>query len=186
MRLLEPWNQEQAEFFENTNWERTRAYALGFNGLYINLRGREGSGIVEGGGEKRLLMNQIREGLERVVDPLTGERVVRRVYLAEESYHGPLSGAGPDMIVGYNRGYRASSATTLGRLPRPLLADNADKWGGDHCMDPEVVPGILLSNRRIRKQAPTLRDLTATILGVFGIPKAPGMIGQDILQGGSE
>ena len=183
MRLIEPGNQEQAAFFQNTDWENTRAYALGFNGLYLNLKGREGSGVVAGGAEKQALLELLRRDLENVRDPRSGEKVVRRVYLAQEAYHGPLSGSGPDLIVGYNRGYRASSASALGRMPRRLLTDNEDKWGGDHCMDPSVVPGILLVNRKVRDQAPNLCDLTASILALFGIEKLPGMIGQNFLEG---
>ena len=34
--------------FRGVDWSRTRAYALGLGGIYLNLEGREGQGIVEG------------------------------------------------------------------------------------------------------------------------------------------
>ncbi len=43
--------EESEEFFENVDFRKTRAYAFGFNGVYVNLRGREGNGIVTPGDE---------------------------------------------------------------------------------------------------------------------------------------
>jgi predicted AlkP superfamily phosphohydrolase/phosphomutase len=39
--------------FENVDWSRTRAYGLGLNGLYLNVRGREAWGIVDPTSEPR-------------------------------------------------------------------------------------------------------------------------------------
>ena len=41
------------EPFSDVDWSRTRAYGLGLNGLYLNIRGREREGIVETGGAGR-------------------------------------------------------------------------------------------------------------------------------------
>ena len=87
----------------------------------------------------------------------------------------------PDIIVGYRRGYRASWATPLGKMPKNTFENNTTKWGADHCMDPETIPGILLMNRNIRAEKPALYDLTATILSAFGIEKPPELLGQNIL-----
>ena len=181
MRIVDPGRQEQAEFFANTDWLGTRAYALGINGLYLNVRGREGKGIVEPGAEAERLIRELVGTLEGVVDPVTGERVITKAYRATESYHGPYVAEAPDIIVGYNRGYRASWATPLGRMPKDIFANNEEKWGGDHCMDPVFTPGILLMNRAIQAADPALFDLTATILSVFGIPTPPEMVGRNIL-----
>ena len=40
------------------DWSRTRAYGLGLNGLYVNVRGRERNGIVDPG-EREALMDEI-------------------------------------------------------------------------------------------------------------------------------
>jgi len=45
---------------------------------------------------------------------------------------------------------------------------------------PEVIPGILVSNRPVRAESPALYDLTATILDIFGIPVPTEMIGKTI------
>ena len=38
--------EETESFFHGVDWSETKAYALGLAGIYINLRGREGQGIV--------------------------------------------------------------------------------------------------------------------------------------------
>jgi predicted AlkP superfamily phosphohydrolase/phosphomutase len=181
MRLLDPAKQEEAEYFQNTDWEGTRAYALGLNGLYINERGREGVGIVESGPDKDVLVKELISKLESITDPENGERVISKAYAAREAYHGPYVDQAPDIIVGYNRHYRASWATPLGRMPKVLFEDNREMWGADHCMDPALLPGILLSNRKVRMEEPSLCDLTATILSAFDIDTPPEIVGKNIL-----
>ena len=34
-------------FWENVDWTRTKAYAMGLGQIYVNLQGREGHGIVD-------------------------------------------------------------------------------------------------------------------------------------------
>ena len=98
--------------------------------------------------------------------------------LREDIYHGPHLIEAPDIIVGYARGYRASWATTAGRVPRELVEDNDEEWSGDHCIDPREVPGVLLVNRPIKTSAPDLVDLTATILSYFDVKPASAMRGK--------
>ena len=89
------------------------------------------------------------------------------------------------MLVGYNRGYRAGWKTILGAFPADELEDNGNPWSGDHCMDYTLVPGVLLSNRKIAATAPALTDIAPTILQEFGIGKTQGMIGQSVFQRGT-
>jgi bisphosphoglycerate-independent phosphoglycerate mutase (AlkP superfamily) len=51
-------------------------------------------------------------------------------------------------------------------------------------MDYTLVPGILLSNRKIAAQMPSLTDIAPTILAEFGIAKAEGMIGRSVFNPG--
>jgi hypothetical protein len=84
------------------------------------------------------------------------------------------------MIVGYARGYRGSWQTALGAVPESVLEDNTDSWIGDHCINAADVPGVLLSNRTIRADHPTLKDLTVTILRLFGAAPGAGMDGKPV------
>ncbi|MFN8177700.1 MAG: alkaline phosphatase family protein [bacterium] len=161
-------------YFQNIDWSQTRAYALGLNGLYVNLRGREGHGIVDPA-DKRGLLQEIAYKLVKVTDPKTGLAGVTKMYLSEDSYHdrGYLD-VGPDAVVGYAMGTRGSNASALGKLPKDIFVDNTEAWGADHCMDHTTVAGMLATSRPLAKSAPTLQSLAAAILAEFGVGGFPG------------
>ncbi len=168
------------------DWSRTRAYALGINSLYLNVKGREKRGIVAAE-ERAALLTEIEAKLLALRDA-NGEAVVDRVYLTETYYPGADPQIAPDMLVGYARNYRGSWGTTLGGMPRELLEDNTDRWSGDHCIAQHLVPGVLLSNRRLAGAEPTLIDLAPTILALYGVAPPPEMKGRivlDVSRGGS-
>ena len=180
LSLINEWKQGEEMLFLNTDWSRTKAYALGLNSLYINERGREAEGTISPGAEKENLIREIAHKLENFKDPKTGERPVFRAYVAKDVYHGLYVEQAPEIIVGYNSGYRCSWGTPLGRIPKVLIEDNKQKWSGDHCISPEVAPGILFINQKIKADSPALYDLTPTILKIFGIDKPKEMIGKPI------
>ncbi len=178
--LINKWRQGREDLFMNTDWSKTKAYALGLNGLYINQKGREGEGTVNPGVEKEALVREIIQNLESFRDPQTGENPVLKAYATKDVYQGSQMDKAPDIIIGYNQGYRVSWSAPLGRIPKNILEDNREKWSGDHCMAPEVVPGILVTNQKINIDSPALFDLTPTILQIFNIKKTEGMIGKSI------
>jgi predicted AlkP superfamily phosphohydrolase/phosphomutase len=175
-------SSDTSQPFANVDWSVSRAYGLGLNGLYINLRGREPGGIVQPGPEEDALIREIDGKLLALRDPKTGLPVITRMDVASVVYQGPYAHSGPDVIVGYNRGYRAGWKTILGAFPPDVLEDNTNPWSGDHCMDSSLVPGVLLSNRPIPDQAPALTDIAPTILAEFGIPKTKDMMGHSVFQ----
>ena len=172
---------EQVEWLVGVDWSRTRAYGLGINALYVNLKGREGQGIVAPGQEADELVDEIASKLETILDPKSGERVIVRAYKSSEVYHGPYQPTAPDIIMGYARGFRGSDRTATGQIPGELLSDNTDKWSGDHCADYHHVPGVLFANRPITLAEPALYDLAPTILKEFGIAKRSWMVGSSVL-----
>jgi predicted AlkP superfamily phosphohydrolase/phosphomutase len=173
-------NPDQSQPFANVDWSRTRAYGLGLNGLYLNLKGREREGIVEPGGQADGLLKQIKYELLDVRDPQKTLVAITRVDRASEVYQGPYAPQGPDLIVGYNRGYRAGWQTILGNFTADVFEDNANPWSGDHCIDYTLVPGVLLSNRPIDAAHPALTDIAPTIFAEFGIPQPGSMIGHSV------
>jgi predicted AlkP superfamily phosphohydrolase/phosphomutase len=179
-RLRNPWKQEEGSLFANTDWSRTKAYGIGLNGLYINQRGREREGIVNAGADSENLIREIASKLEQVVDPETGERAILRAFVSKDVYHGSQLGHAPDIVCGFNAGYRISWDSPLGSFPKDVFVENKEKWSGDHMGAPEVIPGILVTNRKVRAESPALYDLTATILDIFGIAKTKEMIGENI------
>ena len=181
LRLIDEAKQGEMEFFQNVDWTRTQAYAIGFNGLYLNRQGREAMGSVRSS-EVQALEEEIASKLENLKDPETGRRTVVKAYKAIESYSGPLRGTGPDIVVGYNRGYRASWQTALGKIPKQWYETNDKKWSGDHCMASDILPGTLLTNQKVRRPAgASLCDVTATILAAFGISTPEDMDGRTLL-----
>ncbi len=161
--------------FARVDWSKTRAYALGLNGLYLNLAGREKQGIVAAGAEGQSILKKIGEDLRTFRDPDGGRSIVETVYAP------PRSDFAPDLIVGYARGYRASWQAALGGVPESLVENNTDAWIGDHCINAADVPGVLFSNRKVRAEDPQLKDLTVSILEMFGVGAATGMTGRNVL-----
>jgi len=162
-----------AGFFTNVDWSRTRAYGLGLNGLYITVKGREANGVVEPR-DRAALVAEIESKLAAVTDPRTGTKAVTRVFRREDVYtHSGFEDIAPDMIVGFAKGTRNSDESALGGLTTDVFEDNMSPWTGDHCMDPEAVPGILLTSRRLKRQVTTLQALPGAILGELGITGFP-------------
>jgi len=133
------------EFLRDVDWSRTRAYAIGFNSVYLNLAGREGQGSVRQG-EAGALLKGIARALEGYRDQRTGSSPIKTVRIASELYPTSRHKDRPDLIVGYRRGYRASWETALGAVPEKVLEQNAKRWSGDHLVDAQEVPGVFLSS----------------------------------------
>ena len=161
--------EEGRDFGMDVDWPRTQAYALGIGGIYLNLQGREPQGMVAPGESATRLKNQITARLTALIDPHNGQPVVRRVMAREEVYSGPETAHAPDLFVGFAEGYRASWQTALNGTPRAIIEDNMKKWSGDHIVDPQLVPGVLLVNRPMRLTNPRLIDIGPTILQIFGV-----------------
>jgi predicted AlkP superfamily phosphohydrolase/phosphomutase len=164
---------------EDADWSATRAYGLGINGLYVNLKGRERDGIVEPGAEREQLLQELIGKLEFVRD-VNGQYVIHKVHRTDRVYIGPQTQFAPDLIIGYSRGYRASQDTTLGDISQDVLCDNNSAWSADHCADVTQVPGVVFCNRPIHANAPALVDLAPSILAEYGLKTPPSMSGKNI------
>ncbi len=174
----------------DVDWSKTRAYGVGFNALYLNLRGREldnpetpedESGIVAPGAPAEALMDEIRAGLTGLRDG--DQQPILRVDRAIDIYQGPRRVEAPDLLVGYNAGYGNSDPSTLGRVPSTILEDNlGGTFNGNHLMAPEVVEGTLLTNGKVRAGAHKLEDLTVEILRQFGVQPGAEMRGRPVLE----
>lgn len=165
----------------DADWPRTKAYGLGINGVYLNLKGREAEGIVEPGEEQEKLLKQLAARLKHVRD-FNGNRVIRDVYRSDQTYSGDATALAPDLIIGYARGYRASWETCLGELTADTLLDNTSAWAADHCADASEVPGVLFCNKPIDKGDPALVDIAPSILREFGLPTPSTMTGRSIFR----
>ena len=176
---LRPGVRAARDFFADVDWAHTRAYAFGTGGIYLNLRGREGQGVVPPERAKALAQ-EIARGLRGTRDG--GTVAVLDAYLGDALYNGPARADAPDVRVALAAGYRASWSTTLGGVPAELFEDNRKKWSGDHASArPEDVPGILLSSRPLQVQQPRIEDLAATAYQWSGIEPPPTCTGRPLL-----
>ncbi len=171
--LMNPRRRTGVPYFGNVNWAQTQAYALGLNGIYINLRGRDANGSVPLSDRDRLIA-EISNGLLSFIDPETGEPAVTKVYPRDEVFSDDgYREIGPDLIVGFAEGTRSSKESALGEFTDEIIFDNDEAWSGDHLMDHEAVPGVLFTSRPLSRPVKSLLDLAGALLAEFGIEDFP-------------
>jgi len=79
----------------------------------------------------------------------------------------------PDLIIGYHEGYRTSWNSATGKITDEVFEDNTRSWSGDHCIDPEFVPGVFFCNWRKDGEPISLMDIGPTIINLYGLkPKS--------------
>jgi hypothetical protein len=105
---------------------------------------------------------------------------VRRVAVSHDFFRGPYRFDAPDLLVGWEGGYRHSWECATGQVTETVFTDNARSWSGDHCVDPSIVPGVLLCNRAINTESPRLVDIPASVMRLFGQPIPGYMQGEMI------
>jgi predicted AlkP superfamily phosphohydrolase/phosphomutase len=149
---------------QGADWSKSQAYAVGLNSLYLNLAGREGQGCVQPG-RRDSLADKLCDDLSSWRGP-DGRPVVAQVWRQAEVFEGQLAEYGPDLVVGYSPGYRASAETGLGKWGEGCIEPNRDHWGADHCMSAQAVPGVLFSNHSLGNYPhPSYRDIPALTVG---------------------
>jgi predicted AlkP superfamily phosphohydrolase/phosphomutase len=176
--VLKDGRRTSGDWFEAVDWSRTRAFSLGLTGLFVNRKGREASGIVEEGAEYAALTEEIARKLEHLVDPATAGRAIRKVEVAERLFDGPQKYDAPDLLVGYEGGYRNSWECATGAVTEEVFSDNTKSWSGDHCVDPAIVPGVFFCNRPIVVENPHLLDIAVSVLRLFGQEPPAAMTGR--------
>jgi predicted AlkP superfamily phosphohydrolase/phosphomutase len=172
----------QGSFFPNVDWSRTKAYALGLGQIYLNLRGREKSGVLDRGPETDKLLTEIQQKLLAVRDPDTQQPVIQNAYLGREIFHGSRMAEAPDLQIDFYDGYRTSWQTSLGAIPSGIVVANMKKWSGDHCAsDPSDTQGIFFSNRTVSTADPSILDIAPTVLKTLEVA-TPGQLDGKALQ----
>jgi predicted AlkP superfamily phosphohydrolase/phosphomutase len=126
------------------------------------------------------LKAELVERLTGLVDGETGEVAIREAFDTASLYAGPYLENAPDLIIGYNAGYRASWDGATGVVGGPIVDDNTKAWSGDHCVDPRIVPGVFFCDRTIDGNDPALIDIAPTALWLFGIEPPAHMDGRPL------
>jgi predicted AlkP superfamily phosphohydrolase/phosphomutase len=156
LKLRTPISEDAHDLLANADWPHSKAYAMGLNSLYLN----HAAGV----DQSAAVLNEIAEKLKAFRDPDTAAPVVTSAWEPHSR-----SEYAPDLIAGYAPGYRCSWDAALGGISRAIVEDNQDEWIGDHCIDPQFVPGVLLVNHKSGLANPALQDLPAWILARFGV-----------------
>ena len=174
-------------YLADVDWARTRAFAIGLAGIYVNQAGRQAHGIVPAGAATRELVARLKRELDGLVDTACEHEpiAIRETMPAEAAYTGPYVGQAPDLIVGYNRGYRVAWNAATGKCGEHVFADNCKAWSGDHGFHPSLVPGVLFSSIPLHDGDARIIDLAPTILDLMGVDAPPYMDGVSLLRGES-
>jgi predicted AlkP superfamily phosphohydrolase/phosphomutase len=163
---LREGHTESRALFQDIDWSKTSAFALGLNSIFFNLKGREQQGTIEAD-----VLPLVREELVRKLSSWShhGKPLIKAInFPIKPSGHG-ISHHSPDLIVGYDDGYRTSWQTAVGGAPEgEVIEANLDKWSGDHCCDPAIVPAIFLTNERNLLTKPHVKDICPAILDYLG------------------
>jgi len=177
--VLKQGQETSGDWFAQVDWDKTRAFTLGLTGIFVNRKGREAKGIVEPG-QLDPLCAEIKAKLEKLLDPQSGERVVKEAFLTRQIHGGPYADMAPEILVGYQRGFRHSWDCATGSVSREVFTDNTKSWSGDHCVDPRLVPGVFWCNRKIGLADPGLLDIAPTALELFGVEVPRYMQGRNL------
>ena len=177
---LKPGTDGSSEWLRDVDWSKTKAYSLGLTGMFLNLRGREGEGIVEPGEEAEALKAEIIGRLSGLMDGERGEVGINEVFDTAKLYQGPYLRNAPDFIIGYNDGYRTSWDCATGVVAGPVYEDNTKAWSGDHGIDPRLVPGVFFCNREIAVDDPAIVDIAPSVLTLFDLDPPAHMDGKPL------
>jgi predicted AlkP superfamily phosphohydrolase/phosphomutase len=168
-------------FWENVDWAHTKAYAMGLGQIYLNLKGREGHGIVSPGADASAVEDAIIGRLLTLTDPKTGARIVDAVYKADDVYSGPYLKNAAELQVGLAEGYRVSWQATLGGSPPGIVYPNMKKWSGDHgAFDYKQTAGTLIATLPVVNGITRIIDIAPSVLKYFGVTIPPDIDGKVI------
>ena len=169
-------------YLHDVDWSRTQAYAIGLAGIFINEVGRESQGIVKPDGPKKQLVQEITRKLTGILDPQCGKVAVHEAMPRDQVYFGPYTEAAPDIIVGYSHGYRVSWDAAVGKTGIDVFCDNKKAWSGDHCIHPDLVPGVLFTSIKLDQAKPArIVDIAPTTLELLGVQRPTYMDGHSLL-----
>jgi len=178
--VLKDGAHTSGDWFAQVDWSKTRAFTLGLTGIFINRKGREAQGIVEKGPEMDALCAELKEKLEKLEDPKSGASVIKEAIITKEIHHGPYADMAPEILLGYEKGFRHSWDCATGSVSEEIFSDNTKSWSGDHCVDPRLVPGVFWCNRKINTDTPNIMDLAPTALDLFGVDTPGYMQGRSL------
>jgi len=169
----------QGKFFDSVDWSRTRAYALGLGQIYLNMQKNGPEGVVADADHDQLC-DEIIAKMKDYVDPVTGIKPLRSAFRGNQIYRGAREALAPDMVMGYEDGYRVSWQTSLGGIPKDVCEDNMKLWSADHCsLDAGITKGVFFANRPLAGDI-AIVDIAPTVLRMMGVEPPEPVDGKPI------
>jgi hypothetical protein len=169
-------------------WEASLAYHVGYGQLWINLEGREPTGIVTPGEEYDQVCQALVTSLPaKILDPRTGQHVIERIYRRSELYKGHYLFRAPDLVVVLRAGYAPSpNSISLGfdGAPTWIAPAGTSTTAGLH---PDTVAGLAIAVGapfnlgRIVARAP-LMNIAPTLLYALRLP-IPRSMDAEVISG---
>ena len=162
---------------DDVDWERTRAWAEGgyYARIFLNVKGREPGGALAPD-EIESFQARLQGELEALRDE-EGVPIPARVR-APDRYYREARGFPPDLMV-YLDDLRLRAIGSIGHR-RLVVAENDTgpdtcnhAWDGIFVMSGGAMPA------RGFVEGAEIYDITPTILGAFGIPRPPDLLGRD-------
>jgi len=147
------------------------AYSLIPGRIYLNLKGREPHGRIEPG-RCRETLEALREGLFRLRDPETGNRIIASVHMRDEIYKGECIRQAPDMVALPCAGYDLK-----GNVNQPSLTRESD-IEGMHTFDDAF---LFVRDRQIRRDHFSILDVTPTLLALMGFRSCRDLEGRSLV-----
>ena len=180
--------------YAGIDWNQTRAYPVGhFSDIFINVEGRQPSGIVKPGREYEKLRDEITEKLCEFKDlcpplPLQGgddnSKVVERVYKREELYHGKYLENMPDLVIGW-KDYKylrmfnfppSDDESMIWTIP-PTLSLLWDRTGAHNPKGVFMAVGSHIKTG-VQVKSANIIDIAPTVLYECGVPIPDDMDGR--------
>jgi len=161
---------------KDIDWSRTKAYSSGNVGqVFINVKGREPSGVVEPGREYREVRAQLISRLSELRDPETGDLVLEHIYKREDVYSGPYVDQLPDiLLLPRNLEY---IATGLAEFVSNAVIEPSFAYSGTHRMDGTFILWGAGVKKGLVAEDAAIVDMAPTILHLLGLPVPRGMDG---------
>ncbi len=167
----------------DVDWKRTKVYSLGGWGqIFINLKGRNPSGVVEPGDESDKLVSTLIEELGKIRDPKNGQTVFERpnILRREQIYTGPYVKTAPEITAIVSEHYKAYPDYEFGF--NSIVFDTFPGMGGTHSMKGILILSGLGVKKGVEIGSAKIVDVAPTILYLLNVPIPENMDGKVLTQ----
>jgi len=165
--------------------ERSQAVSYGYGDIWLNVKGREPTGLIELGREYEAVRKEIANELNET--QIDGQRPFKDVKRREDVWWGNYLSEAPDLTIFFNVGWQAARRPEIMKKDESRrYVNDAPRWSGGHdgTHDPVDVPGILgilgpgiQGGKRFMAQ---LWDIAPTILSLMNVPVPDDMDGKPL------